>query len=1433
MAMNLGVAEARLSLDIADFVGNARTAEGSMQSLERSAGRGQSRFQSFANGFLGFGTAMIAPMTIGLRYAADLEQAMANLNASLGGLDDSELQALQGHFEDVGAASQFSAVQVAAVADEYAKAGFSAEQMLSGLTESTIELAQATGDGLAPAQAAMSQAFNMWSEEVVGAELAMADAAAAADILTIAANESAGGINDIIGGLRNAGPAMAGIGVEFNDAAAAIALFTNYGYSGDEIGTKLTRTLTHLANPTEEAATLMDELGIAAFDMEGNFVGFPALFDQLQTGFEGMGDEARLAALKVMFGAEAFDLMNIAAETGGDPLRVFMELMGESGVAAEQSALRMDTLSAQFGELWESINVFLGSLVSGLLPGLRLLVDAANTVVDALSRLPQGFKTVIGAVAGFAAAIAAGVRALQAFRAINMLLGGTGAAGMLGLGPLLPLLAGLAVVGGGLFAAWKLDIGGVQGIVGKATDAFTDMWDSLEGGEAVWETVTTQFGTWERMTGEVTEGVNTLSRVFYSLGAAISAIGFETGWTWLSDVAEGFNDLGTAAETFLGHFQRMRQFGTDPLEASLVALRETFPALRDGINAVLPVTRALTDAFADLVAGDFGGFISGIGEAAVSLGNVVVSIAGWAVGQIPNVWAWLRDTVIPWMGERLADLGHVIANVAGWVMGVIPDVWAWLRDTVIPWMGARLVELGHVVANVAGWALGQAENVWDWLQTTVIPWMGERLVELGVVTASVTDWIVESAVDLWDRVAEFVNIQVGAGSGGGGISDAERRSGAPMGAGGHMLPAVRVTIGEWDVSLDLAALDRAIGEQMLFDESDFASARTGGESAGRSAARTFIISLEDAWNAVFGGGGGEGAGGSGGAGFNLNFGEGNDLDALLREAVEGWIGGFEAEFFPWLNEKGAEIELQLSQAWEDLWTGIWNVFSGGGGMAGITDAERRSGAPMDSGTLSSSIISTIGGMIDGAVSAIGGKLADWTSDIVDPITEWWNGLWDFELSMPDFDITSALPDISFSVEDIPGYQTAMDTIAEVQRMISDPLGYAEEKLGGGGESDTPPPPGAAGSGAITADFGATWGGLLDGFKLSKPADFESSIATTIQTAITNGITSATTAFSAGAGAGAAIGGALGGGGGGMFAGIASQLQNAFVGVTITPPDFAPVVTAAQTALQTVTVAVTTQSSAWAIIVSAQGAAMAAAAQAGGQAMQAAMTSAMQAVTSAVTAGMATSTAAVTSGVAAMSGAMTAGVAAMVGAITSGMAAATAAVQGNASRWPGIIAAVGGAMAAAGFAAGQAAGQGVASGMLSTLGMVQSAANQIVATVNSALRAAAQIASPSKLTAYIGQMLGMGMYGGMLATLPALSSAAGMMASAATPPMPATGAMAAGSAGNSYSYTTSADFSGATFHNTSRDEMEQWAREDLIPALADEGRRHRRAHGGTP
>jgi hypothetical protein len=98
MAVLLGTASAQVTLDISQFMANARTAGGAMNELAAAGTgpgtRGPNFLDRLGTSALALGTALVIPMGIGLKAAVDLEQAIANVDAALGDVDGSTLDTL-------------------------------------------------------------------------------------------------------------------------------------------------------------------------------------------------------------------------------------------------------------------------------------------------------------------------------------------------------------------------------------------------------------------------------------------------------------------------------------------------------------------------------------------------------------------------------------------------------------------------------------------------------------------------------------------------------------------------------------------------------------------------------------------------------------------------------------------------------------------------------------------------------------------------------------------------------------------------------------------------------------------------------------------------------------------------------------------------------------------------------------------------------------------------------------------------------------------------------------------------------------------------------------------------------------------------------------------------------------------------------------------
>jgi TP901 family phage tail tape measure protein len=746
MAVMLGTASAQVTLDISQFMAAAGQAEGKMNQLAGAGtgGTGRTMFDRLTTGALGLGTALIAPMTLGLKTAVDLEQQLANVDAALGDISDNDLGMLADQFNQIAIESQYSAVQVAAVGEELAKAGV-AQDVLVETTDAVIALSQATGAPLQSSLAAVTTATAIWAEGMVDAEHVITDVTETADILTTVTNSTRASMDDINAGMRPLAAAAARAGLSYNETAAAIGFFVDMGLTGADAGVSLARSLTELADPTSEAALLMEELGIQAYDLAtGEFIGFPALFDQLNAATADMTDQQKEMVLTTIFGAEAIDVMGIAALTGGDALRTLIEATKEVGTAFTQAGIRMDTLKAQFGTLVEGIGTLLGSFVSGLIPGLRLVVDFANVVVDALLKIPQPIKTVVGAIAGFLAGMAAITRAVQAFRALNFLMTGLGAnsataaLGMrgiaLGLSRFIPLV-GLAAAG---WLVWEKNLFGIQGkfkgfISGlkEFGTSFRDSYRNLT--EDIVERTS-------RLSLEITDGMARIPAFFLAFGNALGVVAGDV--PILGNIADGFLAIGDALLRGIPVWERLRSEGVDPVHAGITALAAAFPQLQGAISAISPVIETLSTAFTQFISGDFvaglNTLIDGLVGAisAIDIGSIAVSIGSWVVSSVADlgsaIFSWVTDTAIPAIGTAAATIWDVIVNIGSWAQGVISDLapyvatWA---ESAVSGLTTAAATIWNVLVNIGSWAKGVVSD----LAPYVVIWATEAI---GTVTSA-------------------------------------------------------------------------------------------------------------------------------------------------------------------------------------------------------------------------------------------------------------------------------------------------------------------------------------------------------------------------------------------------------------------------------------------------------------------------------------------------------------------------------------------------------------------------------------------------------------------------------------------------------------------------------------------------------------------------
>lgn len=449
----------KLRMDTTAYVADAKRATDATDKLSDKIGKTGQKAKADWNdvaagvGLAGAALTGLAAVAIGTAATFDkqMSEVAAVTNATASEMDQLREAALQ-----AGKETTFSATEAAKAQAELAKAGLSTAQILGGALDGALALAAAGSLDLAEAADISAKAMNMF-------ELEGEDVTHIADVLSASANKSATDVHEMGEALKMGGQAAHNAGLSLEDTVGTLSLFADNALVGSDAGTSLKVAMMMLANPTEKAAGLMEELGIAAYDTTGTFVGVEDLAGQLQDRLGGLTQQQRNSALATIFGSDAMRAASVLYKAGAAGVREYVTAVDDQGAAAEVAAKKTDNLAGDVERLKgsvETLAINAGSASSG---GLRVLVQGLDHIAGGIAGLPTAITGTGVAVAGLAGTVLLGAAAyVKARTTWTDFLGaleatgarGTKAAGVLGkvggtVGKLgaYGAIAGLALVG--------------------------------------------------------------------------------------------------------------------------------------------------------------------------------------------------------------------------------------------------------------------------------------------------------------------------------------------------------------------------------------------------------------------------------------------------------------------------------------------------------------------------------------------------------------------------------------------------------------------------------------------------------------------------------------------------------------------------------------------------------------------------------------------------------------------------------------------------------------------------------------------------------------------------------------------------------------------------------------------------------------------------
>lgn len=294
---------------------------------------------------------------------------------------------------EAGADTAFSASEAAAGIKELAKAGVATESIINGGLTGALSLAAT--DNIEVAKAAEIAASAMTQFKLSGEQVPHI-----ADLLAAGAGKAQGGVEDLGMALNQSGLVAAGVGLTIEETTGALTAFASAGLIGSDSGTSFKTMLQSLTPSSKAAATLMDDLGISAYDAEGSFIGMSEYAGVLQNALKDMSDEQRNATLKTIFGSDAVRAANILYEQGADGIQKWEDAVNDAGYAADTAAAMQNNLAGDLEKLGGSLDTVFLKSGSGANDMLRTLVQTAESFVDFVGKIPEPVLAIGGILTG-------------------------------------------------------------------------------------------------------------------------------------------------------------------------------------------------------------------------------------------------------------------------------------------------------------------------------------------------------------------------------------------------------------------------------------------------------------------------------------------------------------------------------------------------------------------------------------------------------------------------------------------------------------------------------------------------------------------------------------------------------------------------------------------------------------------------------------------------------------------------------------------------------------------------------------------------------------------------------------------------------------------------------------------------------------------------
>ena len=317
-----------------------------------------------------------------MEVGSSFESSMAQVAATMG-KPVSSIQNLSAFAREMGATTSFSATQAADALNYMALAGYDADKSMRVLPN-VLSLAAAGNIDLARASDMVtdaSSALGLTEQQTTDMVNQMAQAASKS-------NTSVSQLGDAFLTVGATARGLKGGTVELSTMLGVLA---DNGYKGAEGGTHLRNILLSLQSPTGDAAAALNQLGVSAYDADGNMRAMPDIIADMQSGLEGMDQASRDAIISGIFNKTDLAAVNALLGTEQDRFNELADSIENCGDAAKQMAdTQLDNLEGDTKLLSSAMDELKLSIFENFNTPMRIAAKVATEAVGVITDKVKG-----------------------------------------------------------------------------------------------------------------------------------------------------------------------------------------------------------------------------------------------------------------------------------------------------------------------------------------------------------------------------------------------------------------------------------------------------------------------------------------------------------------------------------------------------------------------------------------------------------------------------------------------------------------------------------------------------------------------------------------------------------------------------------------------------------------------------------------------------------------------------------------------------------------------------------------------------------------------------------------------------------------------------------------------------------------------------------